>query len=242
MVSERREGGYRLEMIVKDLFRTPVNLPLIAPSVLSADFSRLGEDCAQALREAGADLLHVDVMDGHFVPNLTMGPDTCLGLRRVLPDAFLDVHLMVTNPLQFVPAFARAGANHVTGHIEVLDEPGVRAFVAAAHDLGMSAGIAINPPTPVERVLRVVELVDMVLVMSVNPGYSGQSFIASVVEKTRTARARMKPSQRLQMDGGLSPGNAALVREAGCDVLVAGAALMAKAWADRRAVVKAMKM
>lgn len=214
--------------------------PLIAPSVLSADFAFIERDCRQVL-EAGADVLHLDVMDGHFVPNLTMGPDMCKGLRKAFPNAMLDVHLMVMHPEQYVEPFAKAGANQFTFHIE--RHQGAAAIELAKHvrATGMTAGIAVNPPTAVDGVLAVAEHFDMVLVMSVNPGFSGQSFIEPVLEKTRRVRAMLRADQRLEMDGGISPVNAAKVRAAGCDLMVGGNAIFGVAPEGRRKVIEAMR-
>lgn len=236
---------------------TPV---LVAPSILSADFAHLASDCAQVLHEGGADLLHVDVMDGHFVPNLTLGPALVASLRAALPDACLDVHVMVTDPGQYIGPFAEAGADHLTFHIEPATD--VRAgagmaplsegydpleIVTQIKDAGMTAGLAINPGTPLEDAMRVIDrgVLDMVLVMSVRPGFGGQAFIDQTLETTRAVRDAVGPyassGVRVEMDGGIKAGNARACREAGCDVLVAGSAVFGLPPAERAGVIGAIR-
>jgi ribulose-phosphate 3-epimerase len=204
------------------LLKNPPRLPLIAPSILSADFAHLADDCRRSL-DAGGDLLHLDVMDGHFVPNLTMGPALCASLREALPDVFLDVHLMVRDPAMYVKPFAQAGADHLTFHIEAAPKPGDLA--GAIHDAGMTAGLSLNPPTPAEMILPFLDAFDMILIMSVNPGFSGQSFIADVLSKARAVQPRLRNDQRLEIDGGVNASTASAARAAGCDVLVAASAI-----------------
>lgn len=233
------------------LFRSPVRLPMVAPSILSADFARLGEECAHVLGECGADLLHLDVMDGHFVPNLTMGPDLCRGLRGALPGAFLDVHLMVERPGEFVGAFVDAGADHLTFHVEAVGFAGVAGLADEIRKVGggrVTSGVAINPPTAFEVLCpaggaerEAIDAVDLVLVMSVNPGFSGQRFIGEVLEKTRRARELGGDRLRVQMDGGIGTENAGEVRSAGCDVLVAASAVFGRPRDERAGVVAALR-
>jgi len=223
-----------------DLIRNPVRRPMVAPSILAADFARMGEACAGVLA-LGADMLHLDVMDGHFVPNLTMGPDMCAGLRRAFPDALLDVHLMVTDPGMYVDPFAKAGADLLTFHAEAVSGAAADELVERIKDTGMAVGMAINPGTVADAVFPHLDGVDMVLVMSVNPGYAGQAFIEDVLVKTRAIRARLRPDQRLEMDGGIGPKNAGKVREAGCDVLVAASALFGVPADQREGVIKSLR-
>lgn len=193
----------------------------MAPSILAADFGRLGDE-ARAAEAAGADLLHVDVMDGHFVPNLTVGPPVVAALRRSSNLPF-DVHLMVTNPARFVAPFATAGADHLTVHVESADDPAtVLAAICAA---GCSAGISLCPRTPAEAVFPYLKLVRLVLVMTVEPGFGGQAFMADMVPKIARIRQEIAATGAdvlLEVDGGINPDTARIAVAAGADLLVAG--------------------
>lgn len=199
----------------------------LAPSILSADFARLA-DCVQAVAEGGATLLHVDVMDGHFVPNITIGPPVVASLRKVtnLP---LDVHLMIENPDQYIPAFVEAGADWITVHQEACVHLHRTLELIRSH--GVNAGVAINPATPVQTLGEVLEMVDHVLVMSVNPGFGGQKFLPLALDKARklvTMRNAHRAGFRIEMDGGIGPENVADVVRAGVEVLVAGNSVYGK--------------
>jgi ribulose-phosphate 3-epimerase len=192
----------------------------IAPSILSSDFSRLGEEIT-AVVESGADLIHVDVMDGQFVPNITMGPAIVASLRSV-SEVPLDVHLMIDQPERYVEDFANAGADIITFHVEATKHP--HRLIHQIKDLGCKAGIALNPSTSQDEIEYLVDDLDLVLVMTVNPGFSGQSFIPEMVEKIRNVRAMMG-DRDVEVDGGIDNQNANLVTEAGANILVSGSYL-----------------
>ncbi len=195
----------------------------IAPSILSADFAHMG-DAVTAAKRAGADWLHIDVMDGHFCPNLTMGPDMVKAVRRV-SDLYLDVHLMVTNPENFFEAFARAGANQMTFHIEVAPDP--RENIHKVRALGCQVGLSLNPDLPVEAVLPHLQYVDLVLLMSVFPGYSGQKYIPESTERAAQLHeyiTRHNLPCLLEVDGGVGRDTAPELLTAGADVFVMGSA------------------
>jgi len=194
----------------------------IAPSILSADFSRLGEEVA-AIDAAGADYIHVDVMDGHFVPNISFGPLVMASIRQATRLPF-DVHLMIAPVDLYIPAFARAGADIITVHAEA--GPHLHRSLQAIRAEGKKAGVAINPATPVSALAHVIDDIDLLLVMSVNPGFGGQSFIPEALNKLRQARALIgeRPID-LEVDGGISSDNARAVAQAGANVFVAGSAI-----------------
>jgi ribulose-phosphate 3-epimerase len=196
----------------------------IAPSILAADFARLADEIA-AVERGGADLLHIDVMDGHFVPNITMGPQVVESIKKVakLP---LDVHLMITNADAFIPEFVSAGADYVTVHVEACSH--LHRTIQLIKERGAKAGVTLNPATPVSLLQEILPEVDLVLIMSVNPGFGGQKFIPSVLKKITATREMLDRSHSLallEVDGGIKVDNAAKVLAAGADVLVAGSAI-----------------
>ncbi len=211
---------------------------MIAPSILSADFARLGEEITAVL-EAGADVVHIDVMDGHFVPNITIGPLVVKAVRRIT-DAPLDVHLMIENADHYLEAFAEAGADWITVHPETGYH--LHRTIGQIKTLGMKAGVVLNPATPLDSLEWVLDDLDLVMLMSVNPGFGGQSFISSSLDKVRRLK-EMIDSRGLQvgieMDGGIGPDNIGAAVEAGANIFVAGSAIFGQP--DYRQVISRMK-
>lgn len=210
----------------------------IAPSILSADFSRLGEDIRR-VEEAGADLLHIDVMDGHFVPNLTFGPPVVSAIRKVSKLPF-DVHLMINNPQDMLMPFIAAGADIITVHAETA--PHLHRLLQTIKEQGRLAGVSLNPSTPLAAIEEVLDIADLVLIMSVNPGFGGQKFIPAALDKIARLR-RMITARKLtvdiEVDGGINPATARQVTAAGADILVAGSAVYGAA--DVKTAISALR-
>jgi ribulose-phosphate 3-epimerase len=212
---------------------------IISASILSADFARLGEE-VNAVLAAGADWIHFDVMDNHYVPNLTIGPLVCQALRNAGVKAPIDAHLMVSPVDQLVPEFARAGASYISFHPEATQH--VDRTIQLIRDSGCKAGLVFNPATPLNWLDYVIEKIDLILVMSVNPGFAGQKFIPQALHKLAEARARIDAAQRdirLEIDGGVKVDNAAAIAGAGADTFVSGSAIFGSA--DYASTIKAMR-
>jgi ribulose-phosphate 3-epimerase len=213
--------------------------PLIAPSILAADFARLGEE-VDAVLDAGADMVHFDVMDNHYVPNLTIGPLVCSALRAHGIRAPIDVHLMIKPVDRIIPDFAEAGASCITFHAEASEH--VDRTLQLVRDSGCKAGLVFNPATSLDILDHVMDRIDMILIMSVNPGFGGQSFIPGALDKLRAARERIDASGhdiRLEIDGGVKVDNIAEIAAAGADTFVAGSAIFGAD--DYRATIDAMR-
>jgi ribulose-phosphate 3-epimerase len=210
--------------------------PMIAASILSANFAKLGDEIAEVDR-GGVDFLHLDVMDGHFVPNISFGPAVTAATRSVT-NAFLDVHLMISEPVRYAPAFLKAGGDALTFHVEVVED--VAATTKQLRALGCKhVGITLNPLTDVEKLLPALDDVDHVLIMSVAPGFSGQKFMPEVLPKAEKVRKRLRPNQRLEIDGGIHPGTIRQARDAGIDWFVVASAIFDEK--DRAAAIRILR-
>jgi ribulose-phosphate 3-epimerase len=207
----------------------------VAPSILSADFARLADEITQ-IESAGVKIVHLDVMDGHFVPNITIGPPVIAKLRKYSKLVF-DCHLMISDPARYAQPFIEAGANHITFHIEVADQP--EKLVDKLHEMGCTAGICLNPDTPVQSVEKVAPLCDMVLVMTVVPGFGGQTFMEDAAKKVVRVREIVGPDVRVEVDGGIDQQTTPIVVSYGADTLVAGNAIFSKT--DRAAAIDAIR-
>jgi ribulose-phosphate 3-epimerase len=207
----------------------------IVPSILSADFARLADEIA-VVESAGLKMVHLDVMDGHFVPNITIGPPVIAKLRKYTKLVF-DSHLMISEPDEYAERFIQAGVDHITFHIEVAKEP--EKLIDKLHELDLSAGICLNPETPVKAIEKVAPLCDMILVMTVHPGFGGQEFMPDAAKKVAEVRRIVGPDIRIEVDGGIDPHTTPIVVSYGADTLVAGNAIFSET--DRIAAIQAIR-
>ena len=207
----------------------------IAPSILSADFANLAAEIKQ-VESASVKMLHLDIMDGHFVPNITIGPLVIAKIRSG-SELFFDAHLMITDPEKYADAFIKAGADNITFHIETVPEPA--RFIDRLHNAGVTVGLCLNPETPVKRIEKFASLCDMILVMTVNPGFGGQSFMNDAAKKISTIRQIVGPNIRIEVDGGIEATTAGIVTGYGADTLVAGNAIFSKP--DRVAAINEIR-
>jgi len=207
----------------------------IAPSILSADFAKLADELA-VIEEAGVKMVHLDIMDGHFVPNITIGPPVVEKLRKH-SKLFFDCHLMITDPRKFAPIFIKAGANNLTFHVEAEKNPAE--LIKMLHDMGATAGVCLNPETPVKAIEKVAALTDMILVLTVHPGFGAQPFIPEAAKKIIKVREIVGPDIRVEVDGGIDPQTTPLVVSYGADTIVAGNAIFSKP--DRIAAINAIR-
>jgi ribulose-phosphate 3-epimerase len=207
----------------------------IVPSILSSDFARLADEIAE-IESAGVNMVHLDIMDGHFVPNITIGPPVVEKLRKH-SKLFFDCHLMITDPRKYAPIFIEAGANNLTFHIEVAKKPAE--LIKTLHDMGATAGVCLNPETPVKTIEKVAPLADMILVLTVHPGFGAQQFIPEAAKKIIEVRKIVGPDIRVEVDGGIDPQTATLVVSYGADTIVAGNAIFSKP--NRIAAINALR-